>query len=38
VLTDLPAGLALPVPVFQPGLPDHLRATPGIFVFSENCD
>ena len=38
VLTDLPAGLTLPVPVFQPGLPDHLRATPGIFVFSENCD
>ena len=38
LLTDLPSTLCLPPPVFKPGLPDYLRATPGIFVLSENCD
>ena len=38
LLTGLPSTLCLPPPVFKAGLPDHLRATPGIFVFSENCD
>lgn len=37
-LTALPSSLTLPSPVTQPGLPEHLMATPGIFVFPGNCD
>ncbi len=37
-LTALPASLALPEPIHQPGLPSHLMSSPGIFVLPGNCD